>query len=106
MPGFLSAKVFLEKNPLGVINLTQPGARIFQRLAQNRMDRAGWRTQRVFNYKRVRMLFQQRFSFQSVPRDVGPGKRDFELMAELAREVPFSLDLHPLADRRKNRNLG
>src|SRR6266481_5914720 len=99
MPGLASAEIFLQENSFGVINVFKPGARIVQGLAQDGVNGARRRAQRILDHESAWMLFQHLFSFQAVARHVGLWKGYFEIVTELAREVPFALNSHPLSDR-------
>ena len=64
--GLGATEIFLQKNPLGIIDVPQPRAGVLDRLAQNRVDRAGRRAERIFDDKRLRMLRQNFFGLQAV----------------------------------------
>src|SRR6266849_1028283 len=97
MARLASAEIFLEENSFRVINVFEPGAGIPQRLAQDGVNGARRRAQRILNHESARMLFQHLFSFQAVARHVGLRKWYLKIVAELAREIPFSLNSHPFS---------
>ena len=82
-PGLGAAEIFLQKNALGIIDVPQPRARVLDRLAQDRVDRAGRRAERIFDDERLRMFRQDFFGLQAVRRDVSLRKGNFEIRAQL-----------------------
>ena len=99
VPGLGAAKVFLEKDAFGIIHVPQPRPRVGDRLAQNRVNRAGRRAERILDDERPRMLRQNFLRLDAVRRDVSLRERDFEFGAKLPRKIAFALDPHRLAGR-------
>src|SRR5437016_7124519 len=102
MPRFASAEIFLEKNSFRVINVLQPGAGVLQGLTQNGVDGAARRAQGILDHESAWMPFEHLFRFQTIARHVGLRKGYFEIVTELAREVPLPLNSHPFSDRTKD----
>src|SRR5438045_2317178 len=91
------AEVLLEKHTFGIINMSEPGASIRGRLANDRVNWAGRRAQGVFNHKRLLVRVQKRLRLQAVPCDVRLRKGNLKIAAELPSEIPFALNAHALA---------
>ena len=51
------------------------------------------------------MFFQQFFGFQTIAGNVRVRKRNFKIVAELAREIPLPLDSHPFPRRAEDRDV-
>ena len=64
--GLGAAKIFLEENALGIIDVPQPCPRVGDRLAQDRVDRAGRRAERILDDERLRMFRQDFFRLDAV----------------------------------------
>src|SRR5437867_7358057 len=102
MAGLASAEIFLQENSFGVINVFKPGARIVQGLAQDGVNGARRRAQRILDHESARMLPEHLFGLQTIARHVCLWKWYFKIMAELPREIPFSLNSHPFSERTKD----
>ena len=66
VPGLGAAKIFLQKHTLGIIHLPQPRARVGDGFAQNRVNRAGRRAERILDDERLRMLGENFFRLDPV----------------------------------------
>jgi hypothetical protein len=106
VPGLGAAQIFLQKNALGIIDVPQPRPRVGDRLAQNRVNRAGRRAERIFDDERLRMFRQNFFRLDAVGRDEGLRKGNFESAHKLAGKIAFALDPHRLAGRTENADAG
>ena len=102
VPDLGAAQIFLQKNTLGIIDVPQPCPRVLDRLAQNRVDRAGRRAKRIFDDKRLRMFRQDFFGRFLVGGNVGLRKGNFEIRAQLPGEVALALNPHRLARGAEN----
>ena len=102
VPGLGAPEIFLQKNALGIIHMPQPGPRVLHRLAQNGVDRARRRAERIFDDERLRMPRQDFFGLDSVRRHERLRKGDFEIGAQLPGEIPFAFNPHRLAGRTEN----
>ena len=106
VPGLGAAKIFLQKNALGIIDVPQPRARVRDGLAQNRVNRTRRRAKRIFDDERLRIFGENFFGFNPVRRDEGFWKRNPELRAQPAREIAFAFNPHRLAGRAENAHAG
>src|SRR3974390_3316278 len=92
MASLTSSQVLLHENPLGIIDMPQPSARIFGRFAKDGMDRAARRAQRVLQHKRNWLSLNDLLGLQTVARDMRFRERNFVSLAKLSRKVPFTFN--------------
>src|SRR5689334_16292672 len=102
MAGLRATQIFLKEHALGIIDVPQPGTGVLHRLAQDCMNRAGWRAKRIFDDVWPWMLAQDAFGRESVLCDMSFGKRDAVIVTKLSGEIAFALDAHAFAGRAKD----
>jgi len=102
VPHLGAAQVFLQKNALGIIDMLQPCPRVLDRFAQNGVNRAGRRAERIFDDEWPRMFRQDFFGSFLIGRNVGRRKGNFEVRAQFSGEVAFALDPHRFARGAEN----
>ena len=101
MPGLGATQILLEKNALGIVHLPQPRACVRNRLAQNRVDRARRRAERILDDERLRMFARESFPPQcrfDATKDLGNGNLKFRRTASRAK-VAFTFNAHRFASR-------
>jgi len=103
MTRFGAPAVFLQENPLGIVNSVEPRTGFLDGFAHDGVNRAKGRAEGVLDDVGSWITAEDLLGFETVSSEVGFWKRDAVILAESVREITVAFEAKTLPDRTEDR---